>query len=70
MTTIMNGEPFLSIQAADHTSNEAATGSTQHKRPQLSLSEDDEDEDELATAFPSFGAGLTFLGEGRQRSAG
>ena len=26
MTITMNGEPFLSIQAADHTSNEAATG--------------------------------------------
>ena len=37
---------------------------------QLSLSEEDEDEEELGTALESFGAGLTFLGEGRQRSAG
>ena len=29
-----------------------------------------EDEEELATAFLSFGAGFDFLGEGRHRSAG
>ena len=82
VTKYPKSEPFLSIEAAQHTpSDPQAVNWTTGKAPippkgkqgelqESSLSDDDEDEEGLGGAFEALAEDFAFLGDGEQRSAG